>query len=137
MTLLSLYRRAEEQGIEIDDVPMRQIESVAYPEGWIALDSQKIETRSEEKVVLAHEIGHIETGSFYNVYSRFDLLEQHENRADKRAIQMLMPIKRLKRVLRAGIRDVWELAEYFGVTEDFVEKAMELYEDQLFDMRCI
>jgi len=73
MTLDELYDRAQQQGIEIDNFAMREIVSVSFPENWIAIDTRKIKTRAEEKVILAHEIGHCETGSFYNIHSPFDL----------------------------------------------------------------
>ena len=111
---------------------MRVVTSAAYPEGWIAMDKQKIECEEEEKVLLAHEIGHIETGSFYNVYSKFDLRAKLERRADKRAIQILVPYSSLRRALRSGICEIWSLAEFFGVTEDFMRKVIEFYEGKVF-----
>ena len=131
MTLDELYVHAERLGIEVDDVPMRVVTASSYPDGWIAMDKSKIESLSEEKVLLAHEIGHIETGSFYNILSKYDLQSKCERRADKRAIQMLVPYKRLQRALRVGLRETWELAEHFEVTEDFMKKVVDFYKDRI------
>ena len=95
VTLLDLYNRADAQGIEVDDVPMRSLTSVSFPQGWIALDTAKMQTTAEHKSILAHELGHVETGSFYNIYSPFDLRAKQERRADKAAIKMLVPFKRI------------------------------------------
>lgn len=128
--LTDLYMRAEKQGIEIDNFPMRQIVSVSFPEGWIAIDMLKIESTRAEKVHLAHEIGHIETGSFYNIYSKFDIRARHERRADKRAAELLVPCDKLQEAFRSGVCEVWALAEHFEVTEEFMRKAIDLYTNQ-------
>ena len=131
MTLLDLYNRADAQGIEVDDVPMRSLTSVSFPQGWIALDTAKMQTTAEHKSILAHELGHVETGSFYNIYSPFDLRAKQEQRADKAAIKMLVPFKRLLSAMCSGCREVWQLAEYFDVTEELINKALALYESDL------
>lgn len=131
VTLLDLYNRADAQGIEVDDVPMRSLTSVSFPQGWIALDTAKMQTTAEHKSILAHELGHVETGSFYNIYSPFDLRAKQEQRADKAAIKMLVPFKRLLSAMCSGCREVWQLAEYFDVTEELINKALALYESDL------
>lgn len=131
VTLLDLYNRADAQGIEVDDVPMRSLTSVSFPQGWIALDTAKMQTTAEHKSILAHELGHVETGSFYNIYSPFDLRAKQERRADKAAIRMLIPFKRLLSAMRSGCWEVWQLAEHFDVTEELINKALTLYEADL------
>lgn len=128
MTLNDLYTRAERQKIDVDDVPMRAVASASFPNKWIVMDSSKLETMAAEKVALAHELGHIETGSFYNIYSPFDLRAKHERHADQRAIQMLVPNDALINAIKGGITEPWELAEYFEVTESFIRKAMLYYQ---------
>ena len=68
MTLGELYIYTDDREIEVDDFPMRELVSASFPENWIAIDTRKIETRAEEKVTLAHELGHCETGGFYNIH---------------------------------------------------------------------
>ena len=82
---------------------------------------------TEEKVKLAHELGHCETGSFYNRWAMLDVRQKHENRADKWAIRKLVPESDLDRALRDGHTELWDLAEQFGVTEDFMQKAVWYY----------
>lgn len=131
MTLHQLYERAYRQGIEIDEVQMRELVAVSFPEGWIAIDRRKIETLVELKCILAHEIAHIETGSFYNVWSPFDLMEKCERKANRRAVGMLMPLAEVRDALRAGYSSPWALAAVFDVTEDFARLALEVYGDKL------
>ena len=126
-TLLALYQYADSQNIDVYYYAMRQVKSMAFPDGTIVMDTDKIETGSEETVHLAHELGHIETGSFYNIHSEFDLRAKHELRADRWAIKRLIPCDRLQEAVSGGICDLWELAEHFSVTEDFMQKAVEYY----------
>lgn len=130
MTLNQLYERAYRQGIEIDEVPMRELVAVSFPQGWIAIDRRKIRTLAELTCILAHEIAHIETGSFYNVWSPFDLMAKCEYKANRRAAEMLMPLPEVRAAIRAGCASVWALAAHFGVTEDFARMAINMYSGQ-------
>ena len=93
------------------------------------MDPMQINTTAEENVHLAHELGHCLTGSFYNPSSTHDLIEKHEWRAEKKAIKMLIPADELKEAFSHGITEVWELAEYFNLTEDYIQKAYRYYKD--------
>lgn len=83
---LDLYVYAELRHIDVDWVPMRRAMSLSVPlkDGYaIALDPWKLGSLSQETVCLAHELGHCETGSFYNRLAKLDVRQRHENRADK------------------------------------------------------
>lgn len=69
------------------------------------------------------------TGSFYNIYSAYDLRSRHERRADVWAIKKLVPEHELKELLNCENVDVWELADHFNVTVDFIEKAVAYYRE--------
>lgn len=128
---LDLYRYAEAQDIDVDWFPLQNTPSfsVQMPNGscCIALDPWKLHTVAEETVCLAHELGHCETGSFYNPYTTFDVRRKHENRADKWAILHLVPVDDLNRVVAQGCTELWQLAEHFGVTDAFMKKAVSYY----------
>ena len=91
----------------------------------------------ELRGVIAHEIGHIETGSFYNVYSPYDLKEKCERKANRRAVEILMPVDEVRRALRRGIVEPWALAEYLDVTQQFAQMALEIYTDELTRQRRV
>lgn len=76
---------------------------------------------------LLHETGHCETGSFYNQYSRFDITAKQEYRANKWAAEHALPKEALEQAAAEGYTEAWQLAEYFGVTEDFVRFAYAQY----------
>ena len=86
-TLLALYQYADSQNIDVYYYAMRQVKSMVLPDETIVMNTDKIETGTEETVHLAHELEHIETGSFYSIHSEFDLRAKHELRADRRAIK--------------------------------------------------
>ena len=131
MTLYQLYERAWGEGIEIDEVPMRELRAVSFREGWIAIDSSKFESMVEFKCELAHEIGHCETDSFYNIHSPYCLKSKCEHQANKRAASILMPYKEIVHALHLGYVTVWALADYFDVTPDFTEMVLNIYYDRI------
>lgn len=127
-TLLDLYEYAENQGIDVDWVPLEQATSLSIPlpDGSyaIAVNPWKLDTLEQETVCLAHELGHCETGSFYNRLAKLDVRQRHENRADKWAIQHLIPVEELDEAVTEGCDTIPALADRFGVTEPFMAKAV-------------
>ena len=77
--------------------------------------------------LFAHELGHCETGAFYNRYAARDIRQKHENRANKWAYKKLVPEDELKQAFLQGYHEPWELAEYFGVTEAFLRGVLNCY----------
>lgn len=130
---LSLYRLAEARNIDVDFRPLRNAQSLSLPMEWaggrcaVALDPGQFTSAADEKVKLGHELGHCVTGSFYNRYAALDLRRRHELHADRWAIAQLIPRRELDRALEQGVREVWELAEHFEVTEEFMKKALAHY----------
>jgi Zn-dependent peptidase ImmA (M78 family) len=80
--------------------------------------------------VLAEELGHYYTSTgVHPPVARFSYAERlnvsrSEYIAQKWAALKLMPAEKVRQALTAGIREVWELAEEFGVTEDLVRFRM-------------
>ena len=128
METVKLYSLAEKQGVKVDRFDVEKNSSVSVKMGkklFVAIDNRL--SGAGEKVCLAHELGHCITGSFYNIYSPFDVREKHEKRADKWAINKLVPKTRFSAALKEGYDNIYSLAEYFGVTADFMQKAVEYY----------
>lgn len=127
-----LYLIAEQSGTEIICFDLPQTVSVSVSTGngscYIGLDPFKIETTAQERVHLAHELGHCETGAFYSLHSAAQIRARCENRADRWAIKKLVPAAELLRALEGGITELWSLAEHFNVTEDFMRKALNHYQ---------
>ena len=131
MLIQDLYALAEQQNIEVLSYPLAGTESmsVMMDDGrcFVGMDESVRDGGVQERVHLSHELGHCITGSFYNRYAAIDYRQRHENRANKWAIQALIPVEELDDAIAEGCTEIWELAERFQVTESFVRKAVCLY----------
>ena len=134
-TLNELYQLAEQSDVDIYDFRLDYTKSISLMESCgdcrIAIDSTQIKTSAEEKSILGHELGHCVTGSFYNRYSPLDVRQKHENRANKRAALTLIPIDELMDAMENPWCSLYYLAEHFEVTEEFLQKALELYRHEI------
>lgn len=131
MELSRLYQIAADENIEVDcfDLKKREAFSMMDDDGecYIAIDPYKLRSTREEREKLAHELGHCLTGSFYSIHTAVDSRQRHENRADKWAIKKLVPKDELESAVVEGCTESWDLADRFGVSEDFIRKAMCYY----------
>lgn len=131
MELQDLYDLAREQNIEVIQYPMSKNGSMSVMSQsgscYIGMDRRIQDGSVEERVHLSHELGHCMTGSFYNVYATLDNRQKHENKADKWAIQALVPKDELDVAVANGYTEIWDLAEFFGVTYEFMQKAVCYY----------
>ena len=94
----------------------------------VFIDGSRLQTRAEEKSALAHECGHCATGTTHQVSSPLDLVGRHEYKADKWAAHYLIPPEELLQALEDGCTEPWELAERFGVAEDFIRRTEYIYQ---------
>ena len=129
-----LYLEAEQSGITVlcgAELPLTKSVSLALPDGamFIGIDDSVMQSRAEERVHLAHELGHCVTGAMYNMNCPIMPRQRYEKVADAYAIKKLVDEDELRRVIdeREGDISVWELSEWFDVTEDFMRKALAFY----------
>lgn len=131
MELLELYQLADAEHIAVYsfDLPQTHSLSLMNNDGScaVAIDPFGLNSTKDEKIRLAHELGHCVTGSFYNRYSDFDIRARSEYKADKWAIKKLIPKDELQAAFEQGYTEPWDLAEYFNVTEEFIIKAVNYY----------
>lgn len=123
-----LYALAQQQNIEVVTYPLPHNGSLSVTDGQgrcaIAMDEAVLDGGALERVHLAHELGHCLTGSFYSIHTAVDTRQRHEYRADKWAVKQLISAQALDDAVASGCTELWELAEYFGVTEQFLRKAV-------------
>ncbi len=125
--VLSLYEELRRRGVRFYHWNMGedQAATMEMDGRWaVFMDFANIPTAAEELVIVAHEGGHVSTGATHRVDSPYDLVEKHEYKADKWAVQRLIGREELAAAVEAGMTAPWELAEHFGVTEDFMRKAL-------------
>ena len=96
----------------------------------IFIDTEKINSMAEETCVVAHELGHCETGCTHTLNSPCDLIARHENRANKWAIHHILPAEEIKKAMRDGYTTTWQLAEHFDLTEEFIRLAIKVYQSE-------
>lgn len=131
MDIQDLYRIAEQENIAVVtfSMPISGSMSIMNDDGscYIGIDKAVQDNSNMERVLIAHELGHCITGSFYNKFAAVDNRQRHENRANKWAIRHLISFEDLDAAVSDGCTEIWELAERFGVTEDLVRKAICYY----------
>lgn len=124
----------EELAIQYSDLKIKEVDfSEMDPEGEIEglCIKDKIFIRnnlinSNEKVcILAEEIGHYHTtvGNILD-QSRIENRKQ-ELKARRWAVKRLVRVEQLVNAFNEGLRYKYEIAEYLGVTEEFLETALQ------------
>lgn len=130
--LYALYAKMQKGGIRVYDKRTGLNAVTIYLDGHygVFLDLDQFETYTQELCILAHEYGHCKTGSTHALSSSLDLIQKHEYKANKAAVHMLVPYDDLCKAIGQGYTEVWQLAEYFDVTEDFVRLADQIYRSE-------
>lgn len=131
MKTYALYDRIAALGYEVVEVHTRALKASVFQAGYVFIDPTKFDSEAGLRCALAHEIGHIETGSFYNIYSLYDIWDKCEYKANKRAIEILMPYPDVVKAIHKGYLTAWALADFFDVTQDFAQMALDIYADSL------
>ena len=124
-----LYIYAENRNIIVDEmrIPKNKSFSVRlYGMDFIAIDEKAMENSAEERTHIAHELGHCETGAFYNVGANEVQRAKSEESATRWAVKKLIPKQEMSRLIKQNYQK-WDLAEYFNVTEEFIETAYHLH----------
>lgn len=132
METKALYKLAEEENITVDHIPLHHARafSLMDEEGdcFVALDSRQFHSDAEERVALAHELGHCMRGAFYNRYSSLDSKSRHERRANVWMYRRLVSEDELHQAVTEGCVEIWELAERFNLPQDIMEAIVCYYE---------
>ena len=94
----------------------------------IVVNKIKIANERELLVLMSHKLGHYNTSGYYCAYMLKSNKCKMEYNANVDSVKRLVPIKKLKSLLI----DSWgysrnELAEEFGVTENFIDEAVHIY----------
>ena len=93
--------------------------------------AKDIDTLAERRSVFAEELGHHFTsvGNAIECHCYADRLNigRVERKAMVWAVNYLIPEEKLLDVLTAGVDECWELAEYFTVTEKFMQFRLRLF----------
>lgn len=133
-TLEELYEEVEREKIEVLDMKKslnlqfkkKKSMIVSYQDdNTILIDYSKVKDSKEEKIIIAEEKAHCETGAFYLLHSPYELIDRMEYKARKRAYNELIPYNTLKELSKHLTVD--ELSDYFGVPIKDIIMASFLY----------
>lgn len=133
--LIDLYNLAYDKEYTVFDFRMTNLDMDAVSVKvsntiGIFLDYKQIDTTAKEKYLLAHELGHCETGALHKITSPFELKIKNEYRADRWAVYEIIPFNKLSDAVNNGVTEPWQLAEYFNVPEDFIYTAYKIYSNE-------
>lgn len=94
---------------------------------WI---NQLIPTNAEKACILAEELGHYQTSSG-NILDQSTLSNRkQEQRARHWGYENLIPLEKIIEAYRASLKGRNEIAEYIGVTEEFLQAAINRYAEK-------
>ncbi|WKB77929.1 ImmA/IrrE family metallo-endopeptidase [Bacillus sp. FSL K6-0138] len=94
---------------------------------WI---NKRIKSIAEKSCILAEELGHHYT-SFGDILDQKDMWKRkQEVKAREWAYERLVPLNKIVQAQKQGITNRFELAEYLGVTEDFLQNALDRYKEK-------
>lgn len=124
-----LIKEAEKEDVEVVEKNLPKRIKGLYCDGCIAIN-KNITTYKEKACVLSEELGHYHTSSG-------DILDQSKimNRKQERlarawGYKRLVGIIDLVNAYEQGVKNRYELAEYLGVTEEFIDECINYYKEK-------
>ncbi len=94
---------------------------------WI---NKQIPTEVEKACVLAEELGHYHTSSG-NILDQSDIRNRKQERTARQwAYYCMIPLDKIINAHKARISGRYDLAEYLGVTEHFLQEAIDRYTEK-------
>lgn len=136
-----LLMLAAKHGIEVvfwDFAPPLEAVYWTYPglPPYIGLSRRILSSTAYFRSILAEELGHHFTTvgqalpkAYFHYRDRL-AVSKAEQLALRWAAKYLMPYSRMKKAIKEGAKEIWELAEYFNVTEELVRVRLSLADIQ-------
>lgn len=125
-----------------DDIDHQKVRLILYNIGFspaavvehqgrygLFLDVEQCGGLRKMKEVLAHELGHCATGCTHRLSSQWDIIEKHEYKANRWAFETYFPPQEIAAAIQAGYTENWQLAEWFDMPEEFIQKAVDYYKN--------
>lgn len=121
-----LLQEAERENIEVVSLQLKGKIKGLYYDGIIAIN-ENISTTAEKTCVLAEELGHYYTSSGNILDTSIITNRKQEVKARRWAVKRLVTLKNIINAFESGCRNMYEMAEYIGVTEEFLRDAFATY----------
>jgi hypothetical protein len=125
----TLCTEAHKLDVDIIEKPLRGRNKGFYGDGLILID-KRISSIIEKACILAEELGHHHT-SYGDILDQSDLHKRkQELRARQWAYECMLPLDQIIEAHHAKISGRFELAEHLGVTEEFLQNAIDRYTEK-------
>lgn len=134
MELNKLYDVATSEKVSIINFKMKNkaIIELIDKEYYIGFNYSKIKSITEEKELLAEELGHYYCNAFYNSSSSSSTIAQKEYRANKWKCTVLVSVNDFKDAFKKGLKNIYEVADYLCLSEDTVAFAYNYYKENSY-----
>ena len=129
MTYELLLQEAEDNSIEVIEFTFESDCKAMIVDNIIAM-SDKLITDKEKKCILAEEIGHYHTSSGNILNLNKISNRKQELKARKYAFEKLITLKDIIKASYKGCTNLFELAEYLDVTEQFLKDTLQHYQNK-------
>lgn len=125
-----LLDESDKENIFVDEnYPFKGNTFGLYIDGNIAL-SQQLSTSAEKACVLAEELGHHHT-TVGNIIDLTNIQNRKQERQARLwAYDKLIGLSGIIRAFEYGCQNIYEIAEYLEVTEEFLIETIECYRDK-------
>ena len=121
-----LLYEAEKKYLDVIYLPLQEKTKGLYYDGAIAIN-KNILTTSERTCVLAEELGHYYTSCGNIIDQKITVNRKQEIKAKRWALKRLVSLKNIIKAYETGCRNMYEIAGYMGVTEEFLRDAFDTY----------
>lgn len=122
----SLLQEAAQLGIDIYEKPMSPRNKGLYCDNVIWIN-KCLATRAERACAASEEIGHQQT-SFGDILDLSGICaRKQELRARQWGYKRLVPLSAIVRAYHARVSDRYAVAEFLGVTEEFLQDSIDWY----------
>lgn len=125
MTYEELLKEADSMGLIVKEKPLQGTDGRILNRR-IAI-RKDIETQTEKSCVLAEEIGHHAT-SYGNILNQNEISNRkQELQARLYGYNLKIGLSGIISAFQAGCKNLFEMAEYLEVTEEYLKEALECY----------
>ena len=125
MTYEELLKEADSLGLIVKEKPLQGTDGRILNRR-IAI-RKDIPTQTEKSCVLAEELGHHYTSSGDILNQNIAANRKQEFRARVYGYNLLIGLRGIIQAYEAGCRNLYEMAEYLEVTEEYLKEALECY----------
>lgn len=132
-----LLEKGYDEGIEVIEMPLESDSDALCVGDTIALNTRQLNTTAEKRCILSEELWHsrVTVGNITDIRDIKNL--KQERFARNRSFNELVPPDKIVNGLLTFCNNIHDLAEYLGVTAEFLNEAFNYYKQKYgLSYRC-